>query len=335
MNFILGTDDIKLGLFPEKQPYSSQTIAFVYTNSQELMLTIKDGQQLTTAELKYGKYNKRHRIDTSTKTIDFTKEHPSLELVETFIVQVTLSFRVNNPELILRNRRGDYSKLIKDQLFYAISDITKKYAISNYQRVSYDIEGLKNDINLTQNLDNIGLSVVNINANVELSEKSKADIERKNRLNKDAQYEGEKIRIGAQLTIQETQANSAVQAAKVEGLAAIQQNYGTDGLLITLAESNKEVAQIIKESQERTRKQQEETQRFVKILLDKGLSISEINTMLLQTQTPQQAFALNPAQALPAQPANTQIEEPKPMQEDTDEELYAELAKVITPDKGE
>ncbi|WP_413306673.1 hypothetical protein AA0X95_06185 [Bacillus sp. 1P10SD] len=334
MNFILGSNDVKGGVFPEKQPFSSSTVAFVYINSLEEMVTIKDGQRLSRSELRYGKFNKVFRIDTTPKTLDYKGEFPSQDPVETFNVQVSLMIQVNDPALVLRNRSQDYSNVIKKQLFYAISDITKKHSISQYNLMSPALEGLSTDIKLAQNLDNIGLKLLDISADVELSAKSKEHLEKLNTLEKEAKYQQKKVQTDIEINSQLSRAKSNATFEEMDRLSELTERYGIYGARLALARNDEERAAIFLEIQEDQKRQQRENTQTVNERLKIGLSIDDIIKLNSLNKPTQTNHTLNPA-AANEQQDYTKIEEPTPQK--PDDELLSKLSQIITieSEKGE
>jgi hypothetical protein len=333
MNFIMTSNDIKLGLFPEKQPYSNTSVAFVYINALEEMVTIQNGQRLNTAELRAGKFNKMFRIDITPKALDYNNEFSSMESVETFYIKVSITVQVSDPLLIMRNRNLNYTDLIHKQLFFAISDIAKKHSLQQFDRVTFEVEGLRTDTRFIQKLEQIGLRLLDVSANVDLSEKSKKHLERLNNLEKDAQYQKTKADIDHSLKTTGVKLQNNERMVVMDGLAQLTEMYGLDGTRIALATSDAERAQIISEIQEKQQKKQQEQDNKIKTWLKEGYSAQEVETMLkIGRESSHHTF--NPTIAT-AQSMNHNIEEPKAQTEDPLLSGLSEIIDSLDKEKGE
>ncbi|WP_080843668.1 hypothetical protein [Cytobacillus gottheilii] len=330
MTFVLGTQTIKTGLFAEKQPMATSDMAFVYVNAHGDMIPVKSGQRLSRMEVKSEKLTKMHKIELTPKLFEFQKEFSSSEVVETFMIEVTIQVRVDDPVLILRNGDHNYKQLIDKQLYFEIADLAKKYDINQYQGLKFDIEGLRNDSRFTHSMESIGLKLLDTKATVELSAKSKAHLEKMKQLEKDTAYKNAEIDSSTGTKIKETQSKNQVQNVEMDNLQQLLEMYGPDGARIAYAANDQERMAIIQEIQEKRDKEQRARTETINGYLEKGLSLEEIEKIL--NMTAQSSVPVNPliTAAPQSQPA-AHLE--KPHEQKEEDPLLAELNKVL--EKGD
>ncbi|WP_121663760.1 hypothetical protein [Metabacillus litoralis] len=329
MTFVIGTQEIKSGLFAEKQPMASSDVAFVYTNASGDMIPVKAGQRLSRMEVKSEKLTKMYKIELTPKDFEFRREFASTEVVETFVIEATVQVKVDDPVLVIRNGDHNYKQLIDKHLYFEIENIAKKYDINQYQGLKFDIEGLRNDSRFTHSIESIGLRLLDVKAIVNLSDKSKAHLEKMRQLEKDTAYKQAEIDSNTGTKIKETQSKTRIQHEEMDNLQQLLEMYGPDGARIAYASSDQERMAIIQEIQEKREKEQNVRQELVSRLNSEGRTPEEIEKILKLTF--QSSVHVNPLLTSAQLQSAAQIEQPVEQKEE--DPLLAELNKVI--EKGE
>ncbi|APH03539.1 hypothetical protein [Bacillus weihaiensis] len=159
---------VKFNFF-EKPPASSMNQAFVYVNAQNNFQVVKNGDRLTRSDLRAGKYTKMYIVNMGTQNFHDENEYPSLDRGRSFLIDVSIDYKVVDPISLVQQDAGEIVTYIKKKLPYWLEEITTDYPISDAKRVKKHIEDLHEHSSMVTGLKQVGIVVADINVLVKQS----------------------------------------------------------------------------------------------------------------------------------------------------------------------
>ncbi|MDQ0231387.1 hypothetical protein [Metabacillus malikii] len=159
---------VKFSFF-EKQPASSMSQAFVYTNEDNHFLVVKNGDRITRSDLRAGKYNKMYIVNMSTLNFQYENEVPSQDRGRKFFVDLSIDYKVVDPISLIQQNAGEIVTYIQKKLPYWLEEITSDYPVSEAKRVKRHIEDLHEHSSMVAGLKQVGVAVTDINVLVKQS----------------------------------------------------------------------------------------------------------------------------------------------------------------------
>ncbi|WP_461673331.1 hypothetical protein [Priestia megaterium] len=162
--------------FFTKEPFSSDSFAFVYKNGEEYRV-VRDGQQLTTSELRKKKYSIRYRVQMGTTPFDYTEKYQTADGGRYFEVTVKGRLKLVNPVLVVKHEITDINSLVKNKIFSSLQHIVGQRKFEAFHEVKPQIQVLVEKTVLSDEVEELGYDLKNLQVDMDISQEDKEFLE--------------------------------------------------------------------------------------------------------------------------------------------------------------
>ncbi|MFC7441178.1 hypothetical protein [Laceyella putida] len=308
MVIIKQVEPVKFSLF-SKEPISSNTLAYVYKNTQGEYRLVQDGEQLTRAELRAKNYTLRFEVARQTFDYKHEREYQSKDPGKSFGVTLQMSVSVKDPVAVVQNEINDLQSYLDRNMPYWIQPLVAEYGVQDFKEVRTVIQQIDQRSEIRSNLESRGLTVNQVLAHVRLSEEDWEHYKKMEDLKKQYEYaklEQEKKRElekqQQEYALEDQELKKKIEAEEKAKLLEALQKHGLYGGIVEGASKQQLMGLLFKELDDLKSLQKEAVER---ILQSPNADIDDImNTMKLVgmrdlTQQSEQPLQLEQAKEKP------------------------------------
>lgn len=180
-NPILKKEKIQKILTVKKLPTAEKGTVIIlskdFLNLKDSLVDIKN-DEITNAELRWGKYRTSFFIDVSQHQVQLEYELNSIDPIYKFIIKLNFDCSVKNPKKVIEKNIIDVKRYLKNRFQSALQIVCDKYDLKEYEKVKEHLR-LKT-VEIAGNVD--VFNIQNISCKVDVDEKYRRAIEELNKL---------------------------------------------------------------------------------------------------------------------------------------------------------
>jgi hypothetical protein len=265
-NPILRKEKMQKILTTRKLPVAEEgTVIILSKDLVDLQKSLADirNNEVTNAELRWGKYRTSFLIDISSHEVQIKYELSSIDPIYNFIVKLDFDCRVKEAKKIIEKNIVDVNKYLKNYFQADLHKVCQKYNLQEYDTARENI--YSKILEISKNIDEFHIE--RITCNVDIDEKYKKNIEELNAI----ENEKNKDILNMQLEQEVEKERGGLQALKMRNIQNMLNGDDTALLYYDLINEGDRGKEILQTKHRLAQEKFDKAMNYIKMLVEEGL----------------------------------------------------------------